>query len=141
MAKAISQYSAIAKLDLTKYWEQVLFSWIVGNAVMHPKNYSLYSPDGCDYQLTPAYDLLSTALVLPEDTEDLAFTLCCRKRKLTRQNFISAMTESGLSEKVCTNIFKNFERIAPRWYDFIRKSFIPAEVQNQYISLINSRIA
>jgi serine/threonine-protein kinase HipA len=99
IAKAISQYSAVAKLDLTKYWEQVLFSWIVGNADMHLKNYSLYSPDGSDYQLTPAYDLLSTALVLPEDTEELALTLCGRKRKLTRQNFISAMKYAPISSK------------------------------------------
>jgi serine/threonine-protein kinase HipA len=141
IAKAIGQYSAVAKLDLTKYWEQVLFSWIVGNADMHLKNYSLYSPDGRDYQLTPAYDLLSTALVLPEDTEELALTLCGRKRKLTRQNFISAMTESGLNEKVCANMFKKFERVAPRWQDFIRRSFIPAEMQEQYIGLINSRLA
>jgi serine/threonine-protein kinase HipA len=140
IAKAISQYSAAAKLDLTKYWEQVLFSWIVGNADMHLKNYSLYSPDGGDYQLTPAYDLLSTALVLPEDTEELALTLCGRKRRLTRQNFISAMTESGLNEKVCANIFRNFEKVAPRWHDIIRKSFIPAEMQGQYISLVNSRL-
>jgi serine/threonine-protein kinase HipA len=118
----------------------VLFSWIVGNADMHLKNYSLYSPDDRDYQLTPAYDLLSTALVLPEDTEELALTLCGRKRKLTRQNFISAMTESGLNEKVCANIFKNFERVAPRWHDFIRRSFIPSEMQERYIMLINSRM-
>jgi serine/threonine-protein kinase HipA len=141
IAKAIGQYSAVAKLDLTKYWEQVLFSWIVGNADMHLKNYSLYSPDGRDCQLTPAYDLLSTALVLPEDTEELALTLCGRKQKLTRQNFISAMTESGLNEKVCANMFKKFERVAPRWQDFIRRSFIPAEMQEQYIGLINSRLA
>ncbi len=141
IAKAINQYSNAAKLDLTKYWKQVLFSWIVGNADMHLKNYSLYSPNGIDYLLTPAYDLLSTALVLPEDTEELALTLCGRKRKLSRKNFISAMTESGLNDKVCDNIFKNFERIAPQWYDFIRKSFIPKEMQERYISLISSHLA
>jgi hypothetical protein len=51
------------------------------------------------------------------------------------------MTESGLNDKVYTNIFKDFERIAPRWHDLIRKSFIPADMQVQYISLINSRLA
>jgi serine/threonine-protein kinase HipA len=141
IAKAVGQYSAAAKLDLTKYWEQVLFAWIVGNADMHLKNYSLYSTDGSDYQLTPAYDLLSTALVMPEDTEELALTLCGRKRKLTRQNFLSAMTESGLSEKICDNIFAKFESVAPRWRDFIRQSFIPSEMQDQYIALITSRLS
>jgi serine/threonine-protein kinase HipA len=81
-----------------------------------------------------------TALVLPEDTEELALTLCSRKRKLTRQNFISAMTESGLNEKVCANIFKNFERVASRWRDFILRSFIPSEMQERCIMLINSRM-
>jgi serine/threonine-protein kinase HipA len=141
IAKAIAQYSAVAKLDLVKYWEQVLFTWIVGNADMHLKNYSLYSPDGNDYQLTPAYDLLSTALVMPEDTEELALTLCGKKRKLTRQNFHLAMSESGLNEKVCANIFNKFERIASRWFDIIRNSYIPTEMQERYIQLIGSRLA
>lgn len=141
IAKAIGQYSSAAKLDTLKYWEQVVFAWIVGNADMHLKNYSLYSPDADGYQLTPAYDLLSTALVLPEDTEELALTLCGRKRKLSRHNFIEAMQESGLSEKVCNNIFRKFERCAHKWYDFIRTSFIPADMQERYIRLIASRMA
>jgi serine/threonine-protein kinase HipA len=140
IAKAITQYSSAAKLDMVKYWEQVLFSWIVGNADMHLKNYSLYSADGNNYQLTPAYDLLSTALVLPEDTEELALTLCGKKRKLTRQDFISAMIDSGLSEKVCTNLFGKFEQMSQKWYDLIQQSFIPKDMQERFIQLIDSRL-
>ena len=40
IAKLISKYSSVPKLDLVKYWEQVLFSWLIGNADMHLKNYS-----------------------------------------------------------------------------------------------------
>ena len=65
IAKLITKYSSVPKLDFVKYWEQVLFSWLIGNADMHLKNYSLYAPIGNEYQLTPAYDLLSTALVIP----------------------------------------------------------------------------
>ncbi len=139
VAKAILQYSDVPKLDLTKYWEQVVFSWLVGNADMHLKNYSLYAPDGDAYQLTPAYDLLSTTLAMPEDTEELALTLCGKKRKLTTQNFMTAMTESGVNEKVATNILAKFERVAPLWVPFIRKSFVPTEMQDRYIALIESR--
>ena len=108
MAKLITKYSSVPKLDLVKYWEQVLFSWLIGNADMHLKNYSLYAPIGNEYQLTPAYDLLSTAFAIPEDTEELALTLCGKKRKLTRQHFLEAMIVSGLDEKVCDNIFARF---------------------------------
>ncbi|ALO29775.1 HipA-like protein [Porphyromonas gingivalis A7A1-28] len=136
IAKLITKYSSVPKLDLVKYWEQVLFSWLIGNADMHLKNYSLYAPIGNEYQLTPAYDLLSTSLVIPEDTEELALTLCGKKRKLTRQHFLEAMTASGLDEKVCDNIFARFQRILPEWETCIRQSFLPGEMQRQYIEFI-----
>lgn len=139
IAKLISKYSFVPKLDLVKYWEQVLFSWLIGNADMHLKNYSLYAPIGNEYQLTPAYDLLSTALVIPEDTEELALTLCGKKRKFTRQHFLEAMTASGLDEKVCDNIFARFQRILPEWEVCIRQSFLPKEMQEQYVELISIR--
>ena len=141
ISKLISRYSSIPKLDLIKYWEQVLFSWLIGNADMHLKNYSLYAPVGKEYQLTPAYDLLSTALVIPEDTEELALTLCGKKRKITREHFLEAMTASGLDEKVCSNIFARFLRILPKWEICIRHSFLPQEMQEQYIELIRRRLA
>ena len=119
VAKLIAKYSSVPKLDLVKYWEQVLFSWLIGNADMHLKNYSLYAPVVSEYQLTPAYDLLSTALVIPEDTEELALTLCGKKRKLARRHFLEAMIASGLDEKVCDSLFARFGRILPEWTDFI----------------------
>lgn len=139
VAKLISKYSSVPKLDLVKYWEQVLFAWLIGNADMHLKNYSLYAPEGSEYQLTPAYDLLSTALVIPEDTEELALTLCGKKRKIARRHFLEAMAASGLDEKVCDNLFARFGRILPKWEDFICKSFLPQDLQEGYIELINNR--
>ena len=140
IAKLISRYSSVPKLDLVKYWEQVLFSWLIGNADMHLKNYSLYAPMGNEYRLTPAYDLLSTTLVIPKDTEELALTLCGKHRKLTRQHILEAMTASGLDEKVCDNIFARFQRIRPEWETCIRQSFLPKEMQEQYIQLIRNRL-
>ncbi len=140
IAKLISRYSSVPKLDLVKYWEQVLFSWLIGNADMHLKNYSLYAPMGNEYRLTPAYDLLSTILVIPKDTEELALTLCGKHRKLTRQHFVEAMIASGLDEKVCDNIFARFQRILPEWETCIRQSFLPKEMQEQCIQLIKNRL-
>ena len=53
---------------------------------MHLKNFSLYKKIK-ETTLTPAYDLLSTKLVIPEDTEELALTLNGKKRKLKRSDF------------------------------------------------------
>ena len=140
IAKAIERYSSVPKLDLVKYWQQVVFSWIVGNADMHLKNYSLYAPDDENYVLTPAYDLLSTSLVLPQDPEELALTVNGKKRKLRHEQFITAMTQSGLSDKVCQNIFKRFMNSQSAWHHSIHQSFLPDDMQEQLITLIDNRL-
>lgn len=139
IAKLILQYSSVPKLDLIKYWEQVFFAWLVGNADMHLKNYSLYAPDGDAYRLTPAYDLLSTALVIPSDKDELAMPLGGKKRKLTRQHFLQAMTASGLSPKVCDNLFARFQKVIPAWDSCIRQSFLPTVMQEAYREGVEAR--
>ena len=51
ITKAIQRFSAVPKLDMVNYWEQVVFSWITGNADMHLKNFSLYSKEQGKYLL------------------------------------------------------------------------------------------
>lgn len=84
IAKVIMKYSSVPKLDVVNFWEQVIFSWIIGNADMHLKNFSLYSLRNGIYSLTLSYGMASTALVMPEDTEELALTLNGKKRKIKR---------------------------------------------------------
>ena len=47
---------------------------ITCNSDMHLKNFSLYAPDG-QHILSPAYDMINTLIVMPEDTEELALSL------------------------------------------------------------------
>lgn len=117
IAKAIQRYSSVPKLDLVNYWEQVYFSWITGNADMHLKNFSLYSKEPGKYVLTPAYDMLSTALVMPEDTEELALSLNGKKRKIKKSDWITAMKASGLDDKVMENIFNKFQKAQGKWFE------------------------
>ena len=72
IAKTILRYSSAPENWLSSnFWEPSVVLEPPGNADMHLKNFSLYSLNPGVYGLTPAYDLLSTALVLPEDTEVL----------------------------------------------------------------------
>lgn len=140
IAKLIAQYSGSAGLDLVKYWEQVVFAFIIGNADMHLKNYSLYSPDNDTFELTPAYDLISTKLVMPEDAEELALTLCGKKKKLKREHFVSSMTASNLHPKVIDRIFAKYEKALPKICQLISDSFLPAEMQSRFIEIIKNNL-
>jgi serine/threonine-protein kinase HipA len=140
IAKLILKYSNAPKLDLVNFWEQVLFCWLTGNADMHLKNFSLYSPTGFSYNLTPAYDMLSTVLVMPEDMEELALNLNGKKKKLKRSDFGAAFANSGLDQKVIENIFVKFERVLPKWIEFIDRSFISDSMKEEYKELIRLKI-
>lgn len=121
------------------FWEVVVFSWIVGNSDMHLKNFSLYNP-GLGYCLTPAYDLLSTLIVMPEDTEELALTLNGKKRKLQKSDFEKSIIASGVSGKVIDNIAKKFRRSIIKWMDLIDASFLPEDMKKPYKRLVLQRI-
>lgn len=140
IAKLILKYSSVPMLDTVNFWQVVIFSWLTGNADMHLKNFSLYRPADT-YSLTPAYDLLSTVLVLPTDTEELALTLNGKKRKINYQDFRNPMLASGLNDKVIANLFRNFEKVLPEWGKLIDISFLPQEMKEAYKGLLESRIA
>ncbi len=139
IAKMIKKYSSTPQLDLVNYWEVVVFSWITGNSDMHLKNFSLYkTPMG--YCLTPAYDLLATLIVMPDDPEELALTLNGKKRKLQRKDFEKAILASGISEKVIDNMARKFSKAISKWLDIIDSSFLPDDMKKAYKKLIIKRI-
>jgi serine/threonine-protein kinase HipA len=140
IAKLIKLYSSAPMLDLANFWEVVVFSWITGNSDMHLKNFSLISRSPGQYVLSQAYDLVNVHLVFPEDKEELALTLDGRKKHINRQNFVRAMASSGLGDKVMENIFRKFMDAAPKWYNFIDDSFLPAELKERYKEEIRANL-
>ena len=139
IAKLIKKYSAVPQLDLVNFWEVVVFCWITGNSDMHLKNFSLYKTS-MGFCLTPAYDLLATLIVMPEDNEELALTLNGKKRKLQRKDFEKAMLASGLTVKVIENMARKFSKAIARWLDIIDASFLPGDMKRQYKRLIIKRV-
>ncbi len=140
IAKLIKQYSAAPLLDVVNFWEVVVFSWLTGNADMHLKNFSLYRPAD-NYMLTPAYDLLSTSIVMPEDEEELALTLNGKKKKIKRADFEKAMLDSGMDEKAIEKLFKKFAKTLPKWYALIEESFLPKDMIVAYREKLNTMSA
>jgi serine/threonine-protein kinase HipA len=139
VAKAILKYSHNPGLDVVNYFEQVLFSFLTGNADMHLKNYSLIKLPGRGYVLSPAYDLVATALVNPSDKEDLALTLNRKKKKINRNDFITAFRTLDLDPKQQENIFRKMLRTKSSWMDFIGISFLSDDYKEHLIDIIEQR--
>lgn len=140
IGKVIQKYSATPGLDLVNFFEVVLFSFITGNADMHLKNFSLLEHPGLGMTLSPAYDLVNTALVNPADDEEMALTLNGKKKKLKKEDFVSAMTTLKLEEKQQENIFKKMKNSMPTWMIQINNSFLSIDLKESYKSILNERL-
>ena len=139
IARLILRFSSAPKLDLTNFWLQILFCWLTGNADMHLKNFSMYSLIKGQHVLTPAYDMLSTVLAMPDDKEELALTLNAKKRKLKRVDFEKSFGLSGLNPKVTSVLFLRLKKSIPHWQQFIKSSFLSEERKDEYCRIINER--
>lgn len=140
IGKAILKYSTTPGLDVVNFFELVLFSFITGNADMHLKNFSLLEQPGLGMTLSPAYDLVNTALVNPADEEEMALTLNGKKKKLKKQDFVAMMNTLKVEEKQQQNIFNKMEKALPKWLDLIDKSFLSDDFMEKYKSIILERL-
>ena len=140
VAKVIREYSSLPEMDMTRYYELLIFCWLTGNNDMHLKNFALYNPTGEGFRLTPAFDLLNAALVNPKDKEELALTLNGRKKKVKLEDFVQAMQKAGISDRIITNIFRRFQKKCPDWEQTIQQSFLPKEYQEAYWKMVIERM-
>ena len=138
IAKKIVEFSAYPVLDLINYFEVLLFCYLTGNADMHLKNFSLYKKVG-ECVLAPAYDLLSTKLVIPQDNEELALTLNGKKNKLKKVDFDSLLKTMKVDDKAIENVYDKFRKVIPEWLLFIDSSFLPDEMKEEYKTLIQEK--
>lgn len=140
IAKAILQYSSMPKMDVTNFFEIILFSWITGNNDMHLKNFSLYEPQDGTIRLTPAYDMLNAVILNPKDDEELALTLNGKKKRLKRLDFISSGLTMGIEQKTIERLIQKYVKLLPKIEELIDRSFLSDEFKDKYLNLINERI-
>ena len=142
LAQTIGKYSSVPGIDVQRYWEIVLFSWITGNSDMHCKNFSLLSTNGHEYRLAPAYDLISVKLTFPLDTEEMAmaFEVGAVKTGFDRDTFIKAFTESGMNAKASERLISRICGCETAWRNLISESFLPEELKSEYNALLDSRL-
>ena len=140
IAKAITQYSSMPKMDVTIFFEVILFSWITGNNDMHLKNFSLFEPHDGNIRLTPAYDMLNAVILNQKDDDELALTLNGKKKRLKRQDFITSGLTMGVEQKTIERLIGKYVRLLPEMKKLIGNSFLNDELKDKYAELLTGRI-
>ena len=137
----IEQFCTFPAIEKLKLFNLTLFNYLVGNEDMHLKNFSVIRRD-LKVELSPAYDLLNTTIILNAQ-EELALPLGGKKHRLNKDDFFVyfAKERLDLSQKSIEQTVSRIVKAFPRWTDLIQKCFLSDAMKTQYLDLLNERFS
>ncbi len=138
--KIIRQFSSQTGIDALRYFELVIFGFITGNADMHLKNFSMLEKDEGYFSLSPAYDLISTLLVIKNESEQISLTLNGKKNKITKKDFDILAKSLLLTEKQKQNCYQSFFNKLDDAMWWIKNSFLPEKQKEKLQQILSTRI-
>ena len=138
VGKALHTYSDNTMLDKIFFLELAVFSFLSGNNDMHLKNFSMIESSS-GWVMAPSYDLLNVAIILPEDSEELALTLDGKKKKLKWEHFEKLGINLGLTDKQIQGVKNRMFRNKTKAIGWLNKSFLSSKMKESYRNLLEIR--
>jgi serine/threonine-protein kinase HipA len=123
--------------DVQLFFERVVFNFIIGNGDAHFKNYSVTYKEKESIRLTPAYDIVCSKLVIPDET-DSALTINGKNNELKKEDFDKLADYLNVPIKIrYTKFDKKFDLIET----MIRESKLNGDSQMALIDIIKERLS
>ena len=135
--RLVRKFASEPLIEIRKLYQQLVFNWWCGNGDLHLKNFSLITGEDGITRLTPAYDLVCTRLVIPDDP--LALSVGGKKTKLRRGDWLEFAEYCGLPKTVATRILTTQAAATAQATQIIGRSCLPAEQQPPFVELIEQR--
>ncbi|MGZ3775941.1 MAG: type II toxin-antitoxin system HipA family toxin [Bdellovibrio sp.] len=142
LGKVIDKYSDQPQDDKLTLFQLLLFSFWIGNADMHLKNFSLWrDPRSSLIRMSPAYDILSTRLLIPsdQDKEEMALPINGRKNKLKWSDFQVLSDHFKIPRKVVERVRDKMLDTFFESEDLIQKSFLSDKKKEEFVDLLIER--
>ena len=142
IARTMRRHASAAGADVVRFFEAVLFSFVIGNSDMHMKNFSLLREHDGTWRLSPAYDLVPVKVVLPNDEDDLALTVNGKNRNLKSSDFKAAALTMGLTEVQYRRIAERVaSAVGKRLDEAMVRSFLSDGFAGRVRELVASRLS
>lgn len=121
-------------IEIRKLYQLLLFCWWTQNGDMHLKNFSLITTRDGIRRLSPAYDLVCTRLVIPNDT--LAMPIGGRDRNLTRRKWLNFADYCQIPEKAAKRVISEQIKALKPALHLISASYLPDDMKQQYQDIV-----
>jgi serine/threonine-protein kinase HipA len=92
-------------------------------------------------ELSPAYDLLNTSIILRDPPEELALPIKGKKRKLSQNDLLKYFCQErcGLSAKYMEQMLSRNSTLIPVYFQLVSQSFLSQNRQEAYRDILTSR--
>ncbi len=138
----IKRYVAASIPTLEKFFKLVVFNYVISNGDAHLKNFSLIRDEKGEYHLTPAYDLMSTVLHTPSESDtalslyvgDMNSAFYQKYGYYGKPNFIEFAEKLGIVEIRAERILSEFINKKELAIELINQSFLTEVVKQKYIT-------
>ena len=140
IANFIKKHSDVSGLDLVGLFERALLFFVLGNGDAHLKNFSLLRQEDIGYQLSPAYDIVSSRLVLPEEREEMCLSLQGQKNNIRKEDFKRLGGHFGLKSKQINNALEHLKGIELMVEGMIENSFLDERLRSRFLDIFRERM-
>ena len=140
IANVIKKYSDVPALDLVELFERALLNYVLGNGDAHLKNFSIIKEENIGYHLSPAYDIVSSRLVLPDERKEMCLSLHGKKNRFSRKDFIKLAEHFGLNKKQSANSLDRLNDIKPVFENMIEGSFLNERLREGLLDIYKKRM-
>jgi serine/threonine-protein kinase HipA len=137
----LDKYCTFPMIEKARLFRLVLFNFLTGNEDMHMKNYSLISKNR-KTELTPAYDLINSTIVLKPGAEEIALSIAGKKKNLKRKDLVDYLGKErcGLPDKIIDKNLQSLSQAKNEWFGLLDNSFLTVEFKSKYFNLLTDRI-
>ena len=141
IANFLKEHSSVPGLDLIRLFERALLFYVLGNGDAHLKNFSLLHSEEIGYQLSPAYDIVNSRLVLPEEQEEVCLSLQGKKNRLSGGDFFGLAEHFGLTRKQAENSLGRLHDLKSTIEAMIGESFLSTDLREGFVEIFRERMA
>lgn len=138
--KIIETYCTFPVIEKRHFFKRILFSFLTGNEDMHLKNFSLITRNN-RVELSPAYDLLNSTILLGPQAEESALMLAGKRKNLSKRDLVDYFggEKLGLNSTVIAAVLGELSEALPQWETLIGQSFLSVNARVAYLDILKKR--
>lgn len=135
----LKRHSESPFIDTQRLFIRTVLNFLIGNGDAHLKNFAMIRPTGRSYRLSPAYDVVSSRLVIPNESDEFAITVNGKKNNILFKDFTVLAGALEIPAKQLQSILDKIKALESKFKTFVERSFLPEEKKSAFMVIFEER--